>query len=139
MTFKDEEEVIRLANDSKYGLTASIWTNDIDRAKAMAPKIEAGTVSINDCVSSFALCQTPWGGGKESGIGRTHGKFGLMEFVEPRHIHVDGSTNMKKFWWYNYDENRFDMMHQSLKLLFSNTGITALPRVIKDFLNNKPL
>jgi acyl-CoA reductase-like NAD-dependent aldehyde dehydrogenase len=139
MTFKNEEEVINLANDSKYGLTASIWTNDIEKAKSMAPKIEAGTVSINDCVSSFALCQTPWGGGKESGIGRTHGKFGIMEFVEPRHIHVDNATNMKKFWWYGYDENRFDMMHQSLKLLFSNKGISALPRVIKDFLNNKPL
>lgn len=139
MTYKDEEEVIKLANDSKYALTASIWTNDFEKAKEMAPKIEAGTVSINDCVSSFALCQTPWGGSKESGIGRTHGKFGIMEFVEPRHIHIDKAVNMKKFWWYGYDKSSFDMMHQSLNLLFGNNALKALPKVVKDFLNNKSL
>lgn len=139
MTFKNEEEVIRLANDSRFGLTASIWTKDIEKAKLIAPKIEAGTVSINDCVSSFALCQTPWGGGKESGIGRTHGKFGIMEFVEPRHIHVDKAINMKKFWWYGYDQSSFNMMNDSLKVLFSNKGITSLPGVIKDFLKNKSI
>ncbi|MBC7474597.1 MAG: aldehyde dehydrogenase family protein [Candidatus Sericytochromatia bacterium] len=139
MTFKSEEEVIKMANDSKYALTASIWTTDIERAKNMANQIEAGTVSINDCVSTFALCQTPWGGGKESGIGRTHGKFGIMEFVEPKHIHVDKNYNMKKFWWYGYDENRLDLMKQSLKLLFTNGGVTALPQLIKDLMKNKPL
>lgn len=138
MTFKDEQEVIDLANDSKYGLTASIWTKDIEKAKSIAPKIEAGTVSINDCVSSFALCQTPWGGSKESGIGRTHGKFGIMEFVEPRHIHVDNATNMKKFWWFGYDNSSFGMMNQSLNVLFGN-NIKALPKLVKNFMNNKSL
>lgn len=139
MTYRDEEEMIKMANDCKYGLTASIWTKDIEKAQAIAPRIEAGTVTINDCVSSFALCQTPWGGDKESGIGRTHGKFGIMEFVTPRHIHTDKAINMKKFWWYGYDSNKFNLMNDSLKVLFSNKGVISLPKVIKEFLNNKSL
>ncbi len=140
MTFKTEEEVINLANDCKYGLTASIWSKNIEKARSMAPRIEAGTVSINDCITTFALCQTPWGGGKESGIGRTHGKFGMMEFLEPRHIHVDKNYNMKKFWWFGYDENRHDLVKQALKLLFTDgKGVAALPKLLKDFVKNKPL
>ncbi len=139
MTYKNEEEMIKTANDCKYGLSASIWTSDIEKAQRIASIIEAGTVTINDCLSSFALCQTPWGGGKESGIGRTHGKLGMMEFLEPRHIHTDKATNRKKFWWYSYDSNRFTMMNESLKLLFGNNGVTSLPKVIKNFLNSKNL
>ena len=139
MTYKNVEDVIKLANDSKYALTASVWSNNINKAEKIAKKIEAGTVSINDCISTFALCQTPWGGPKESGIGRTHGKLGILEFLEPHHIHVDSNYNMKKFWWYGYDDNRWDMMKQSLNLLFKNNGVTSLPQLIKDFLKNKPL
>jgi acyl-CoA reductase-like NAD-dependent aldehyde dehydrogenase len=139
ITYETEEEVIALANDSKYALTASIWTSDIKKAQKMANQIEAGTVSINDCVSSFALCQTPWGGPKESGIGRTHGKFGFFEFLEPKHVHIDNNINMKRFWWYGYDENRFDMFKQAINLLFTKNKVNALPKLIKDFMNNKTL
>lgn len=140
MTFKTEEEAIKLANDSKYALTASIWTNNISKAKKMASKIEAGTVSINDCLTSFALCQTPWGGPKDSGIGRTHGKIGLMEFLNPKHIHVDKNNQMKKFWWFGYDSARFDMTKRAMKVLYSPVNsISNVPDLVKEFLRNKVL
>lgn len=137
--YSSEDELLEMVNDSKYALTASIWTSDIKKAEQLAKKVEAGTVSINDCVSSFALCQTPWGGPKESGIGRTHGRFGFLEFVEPKHIHIDNNINMKRFWWYGYNENRYDMFKQAINLLFTTNKVNALPKLIKDFMNNKTL
>ncbi len=79
MTFKTDEEAVRLANDSIYGLTASVFTGNLDRGKRIAEQIEAGTVMVNEVVYTHALAQTPWGGVKQSGYGRTHGSLGLLE------------------------------------------------------------
>ena len=73
MTFKTDEEAVRLANDSIYGLTASVFTGDFDRGKRIAEQIDAGTVMVNEVVYTHAVAQTPWGGVKQSGYGRTHG------------------------------------------------------------------
>lgn len=126
MTFKDEEEAVRLANDCRYGLTASIWTKDIQRGLRLARRIEAGTVSINENVYTYALAQTPWGGPKESGIGRTHGKLGLLELVEPKHIHVNRVTRIKDFWWYSYDKAKFGLLKSLANVLFSKGIISRL-------------
>src|SRR6185369_10665743 len=83
MTFKTDDEAVRLANDSIYGLTASIFTTDIARGRKLAEQIEAGTVMVNEVVYTHALGQTPWGGVKQSGYGRTHGRLGLLELVTP--------------------------------------------------------
>lgn len=102
MTFRNEAEAIRLAGDSPYGLTASIWTRDIARGERMARELKTGTVTINEVTYTFALPQTPWGGPKESGVGRTHGRMGLMDVVESRHIHINRLTAIKSPWWYPY-------------------------------------
>jgi succinate-semialdehyde dehydrogenase/glutarate-semialdehyde dehydrogenase len=101
MPFSDEWQAIKLANDTAYGLTASIWTCDVKAAEGMAREISAGTVMINDCVFTHALPGTPWGGCKQSGFGRSHSRFGLMEFVMPLHVHTN-STTRKDIWWYPY-------------------------------------
>ncbi|MCL4478032.1 MAG: aldehyde dehydrogenase family protein [Deltaproteobacteria bacterium] len=103
MGFKTEEDAIKLANDSRYALTASVWSKDIKRAEAIARQLVAGTVTINDHIMTYGIPETPWGGSKESGFGRTHSDIGLMEFVEPIHIHVDRAWIKKKPWWYPYD------------------------------------
>lgn len=83
MKVKDEVEAIRLANDSIYGLGASIWSNDIERAERIGHQIEASTIIVNDTLAQFAVPLLPFGGIKQSGYGRTHGKEGLIQFTRP--------------------------------------------------------
>ena len=75
--FDADEEAVRLANDSDFGLAASVWTRNRRRGEAMAAKIKAGTVMLNDMISCFGIAEAPHGGFKQSGIGRTHGEIGL--------------------------------------------------------------
>lgn len=102
MTFKTEAEAIELANDSVYGLTASVWTRNIAKGKQIAELIHAGTVMVNEVVYTHGITQTPWGGIKESGYGRTHGRMGLLELVSPQHIHVNRMSFLPDLWWFRY-------------------------------------
>src|SRR5213078_3778594 len=102
MTFKSDDEALRLANESIYGLTASVWTRDIARGKRLAERIEAGTVMVNEAVYTHALAQTPWGGVKQSGYGRTHGRLGLLELVSTQHVHINRLSFMPDLWWFRY-------------------------------------
>lgn len=102
MTFKTEDEAIELANDSVYGLTASVWTKDIARGRRIAERIEAGTVMVNEVVYTHGIAQTPWGGVKDSGYGRTHGRMGLLELVHPQHIHINRLSFLPDLWWFRY-------------------------------------
>ncbi|KAJ9211061.1 hypothetical protein DTO166G4_7352 [Paecilomyces variotii] len=86
-TFKDEEEVIEMANDTMYGLSASVFTKDIVRAMRISSELKAGTVSINS--GTMPTMSTPFGGFKQSGFGRESGKNGLMEYLEPKTILID--------------------------------------------------
>jgi succinate-semialdehyde dehydrogenase/glutarate-semialdehyde dehydrogenase len=95
------EEAVRLANDSEYGLTASAWTRDPALARRLQGELQAGVVTVNDCVSSFGEPAAPWGGIKHSGLGRTHGRLGLREMVQPKYVSAEfgGGTAL---WWYPY-------------------------------------
>jgi succinate-semialdehyde dehydrogenase/glutarate-semialdehyde dehydrogenase len=101
-TFKTEEEAIGLANDSEFGLTASVWTRDIGKGQRVAKQIEAGSVCVNEVLYTHGIGQTPWGGFKNSGRGRTHGLEGLMELVQPQHIHVNRLAILPNAWWMPY-------------------------------------
>ena len=101
-TFRTEEEAIALANDSEFGLTASVWTKDLVKGKRVAENIEAGSVCVNEVLYTHGIGQTPWGGFKNSGRGRTHGHEGLMELVQPQHIHVNRLAILPDAWWMPY-------------------------------------
>jgi succinate-semialdehyde dehydrogenase/glutarate-semialdehyde dehydrogenase len=101
-TFKTEEEAIRLANDSEFGLTASVWTRDLEKGKRVAEQIEAGSVCVNEVLYTHGIGQTPWGGFKNSGRGRTHGREGLMELVQPQHVHINRLAILPNAWWLPY-------------------------------------
>ncbi|HXG84981.1 MAG TPA: aldehyde dehydrogenase family protein, partial [Pyrinomonadaceae bacterium] len=103
--FKTEDEAIEFANDSDFGLTASVWTRDLRRGRRVAEKILAGTITVNEVLYTHGIAQTPWGGFKQSGYGRTHGKMGLMELIAPQHIHVNRFTFLPNVWWFGYSEN----------------------------------
>ncbi len=104
-TFRTEEEAVKLANDSEFGLTASVWTRDLSKGKRIAERIEAGTVCVNEVLYTHGIGQTPWGGFKNSGNGRTHGIEGLMELVQPQHIHINKLAILPNAWWMPYGTN----------------------------------
>jgi acyl-CoA reductase-like NAD-dependent aldehyde dehydrogenase len=115
----DEEEAVRLANDSHLGLMAYVFSQDRARARRLAERIEAGTVMINDVLSSYACPETPWGGVKASGIGRTHSALGLRDFCQTRHVNVDRlSLGKREVWWYPYKQTTYDWLLRGARLLF---------------------
>ncbi|MFZ0546890.1 MAG: aldehyde dehydrogenase family protein, partial [Candidatus Promineifilaceae bacterium] len=84
MSVKDEEEAIRLANDSDYGLSASVWSRDHERAERVAHQLEVGSVNINDTISHYPVSLLPFGGVKQSGSARTHGEGEVLQFTQMR-------------------------------------------------------
>ena len=97
-----EEEAITRANDSPFGLAASVWTKDAERGEAIAARLRAGAVMVNDAISYFGIAEAPHGGCRASGWGRTHGKAGLLEMVQSKYVDVDKMPRREKPWWYRY-------------------------------------
>jgi len=118
MAFDNDDEAVRLANDSEYGLAASIWTRDSQRGAGLARRIHAGTVMVNDVISCFAISEAPHGGMKASGLGRTHGRFGLEEMVRLKYLDIDRMPGMKKVWWHGYGESFRRQMEGFLDMQF---------------------
>ncbi|CEL11101.1 hypothetical protein ASPCAL14208 [Aspergillus calidoustus] len=86
-TFKDEEEFLRMANDSEFGLMAGVFTQDINRAMRLSAGLDSGVVGIN-CVSYINI-QAPFGGTKQSGIGREHSHYALRSYTEPKTVLIN--------------------------------------------------
>lgn len=120
MKFSNIDEAIRLANDSYLGLTASVWTKSNKQGERIAQQIKAGVVTINDHLMSHGLAETPWGGFKQSSIGRTHGKLGFDEMTQPQVIVKDILPLVKKnLWWHPFSKNLYDGLIGLINLLYS--------------------
>jgi succinate-semialdehyde dehydrogenase/glutarate-semialdehyde dehydrogenase len=126
MAFDTDDEAVQLANDSEYGLAASVWTKDRSRAEAIAKQIQAGTVMINDAIACFGISEAPHGGVKASGIGRTHGRYGIEEMVRLKYIDSDRLAGVKKVWWYGYGEIFTRQMESFADFMFANRLLTRL-------------
>jgi acyl-CoA reductase-like NAD-dependent aldehyde dehydrogenase len=100
--FASEDEAVRLANDSPFGLGASVWTRDRERARRVGARLEAGTVWTNDTAYSYGTGQASWGGVKNSGIGRTHSKHGLYDCARLKFVDADRGR-VPVPWWFPYD------------------------------------
>ena len=97
--YNNEDEAVALANDSTYGLGGGVWSRDKERALQVAKRLRTGTVWINEwhLISERA----PFGGYKQSGIGREFGMDGLKEYTEAKHVHVDELGSREKKFWYD--------------------------------------
>lgn len=132
MKFNSYEEAINLANDSNLGLTGSVWTKSTKLGNEIALRINAGVITINDHLMSHGLSETPWGGIKESGIGRTHGKIGFDEMTYPKVIVKDVLPFVKRnLWWHPYDYNVFAGLKGMLNFLYSKSFSSKIAGLIK--------
>jgi acyl-CoA reductase-like NAD-dependent aldehyde dehydrogenase len=101
---RSADEAIELANDSDFGLSASVWTGDSERGKAIASQLKAGSVMVNDVASYYGICEAPHGGSGASGWGRAHSRLGLLEMVRVKYVDVDRMPRTPKSWWFGYSE-----------------------------------
>ncbi|MFH1528142.1 MAG: aldehyde dehydrogenase family protein [Bacteroidota bacterium] len=137
MKFKNIDEAIKLANDSTYGLTGSVWSRNRKKAKKIAEQINAGAVLINDHLMSHGLAETPWGGFKDSGGSRSHGEFSFNSMTQTQVI-VDDllSFTKKELWWHPFSKKLFDGLKGILEFQFSTsiekkvTGLTAFLKIV---------
>jgi succinate-semialdehyde dehydrogenase/glutarate-semialdehyde dehydrogenase len=134
MTFRTDEEAVRLANDSVYGLTAAVFTSDMARGRRLAEQIDAGTVMVNEVVYTHAVAQTPWGGVKQSGYGRTHGRLGMLELVTPQHIHVNRVPWVPDVWWFRYTAGAANLFRGFARHFTTGSPLNSsllLPQIIR--------
>jgi acyl-CoA reductase-like NAD-dependent aldehyde dehydrogenase len=117
-TFKTVDEAVRKTNASRYGLLASVITRNPSLGEDVARRLEVGTVTVNEVTYTAGLGETPWGGVKESGFGRSHSDIGLYEFVNVRHIHKPRSRFFvfKSFWWFPYTSYQYAAFRQMFNL-----------------------
>lgn len=140
MTFTTDEEAVALANDSTYGLTACVFTRDIARGRRVAEQIDAGTVMINEVVYTHAVAQTPWGGVKQSGYGRTHGRLGLLELVSTQHIHVNALPVLSDVWWFPYTKQAGELFRGFARHFTTGSVLSSsllLPQIIRRYLDRR--
>jgi len=100
---KNAEEAVALANDSPFGLSASVWTKDRRRGRRIAESLRAGAVMVNDVASYFGMAEAPHGGHGLSGWGRAHSRIGLLEMVRVKYVDVDLLPRWPKAWWFGYN------------------------------------
>jgi acyl-CoA reductase-like NAD-dependent aldehyde dehydrogenase len=121
ITVDSEEEAIRLANDSQFGLGASVWTKDRGKGERIASQIQSGMVWINDHSFSHGACQCSWGGVKDSGLGRSHSKFGFYECVNVKLVSWEPGWT-RDSWWQPYDRDVGNAFRASAQLLYGRNG-----------------
>ena len=98
----DADEAVARANDSDFGLSATVWSRDSARATAIAARLECGSVAVNDVLVNVGIPAVPHGGSKQSGSGRMHGKAGLAAYVRTKSIAVDRFTSWRQPQWFSY-------------------------------------
>jgi delta 1-pyrroline-5-carboxylate dehydrogenase len=123
MHVKDADEALRLANDSPYGLNASVWTRDRAKGEQLAAQVEAGLTTVNDVIVGFGVTDAPSGGLKESGIGKRHGAPGIRRFCHEQVVISDrfGFLSLRREpTWYPYTAQTERVLARVVGVLFSS-------------------
>jgi succinate-semialdehyde dehydrogenase/glutarate-semialdehyde dehydrogenase len=119
MKYKDDDEAVARANNSKYGLNAYVFTRSKERGRRLAERLEAGTVMVNEVLITHGLGETPWGGVKKSGMGRVHSDDGLRHLCVPYHINYNlvPQPPVSPFWQ-PYRWRIFQVLWGGVKFMF---------------------
>jgi acyl-CoA reductase-like NAD-dependent aldehyde dehydrogenase len=118
MKVRDEEEAIRLANDTPYGLQASVYTKDIDRGERVARRIQAGAVVVNDANANYLALEAPMGGWKQSGLGVRHGADGIKKYCRRQTIVLTRFAMKKDLYFFPYGKGKSEFLVRLLRLLY---------------------
>lgn len=126
MSFNDENEVISRANNSPYGLSASVWSHDLKRCDRVARALEVGNVSINNVMLTEGNHYLPFGGQKNSGIGRYKGVHGLRSFCNMKSILIDSDSKKIEANWFPYSKKKYQLFSKMTDGAFSGGLINFL-------------
>src|SRR3954469_21049100 len=118
MKVRDEEEALRLANDSRYGLNSSVWTKDIEKGERIASQIEAGSTCVNDAVANYVAQELPFGGVRESGIGVRHSPAGIRKYCHAHSILVTRFAMKREMYWFPFSKRNAKILERILVLLY---------------------
>ena len=127
-SFRSEEEVVALANDSSYGLSASVWSADLRRAERVARRLVTGNVSINNVMVTEGNHALPFGGTRRSGFGRYKGEFGLYAFSNLKAIMVEPSSSKIEANWFPYGAEKYRLFQELIRAIFGGSGLLGLLR-----------
>src|SRR4051795_7038753 len=118
MKVRDADEAVRMANDSRYGLSASVFTGSASEGEAIARRIEAGAVNVNDVLTNYFAMGVPMGGWKDSGIGFRHASYGMKKFVRPESIVIPRIKQGKRDpLWFPYTSMRRKLVNRVNRMI----------------------
>jgi acyl-CoA reductase-like NAD-dependent aldehyde dehydrogenase len=118
MKVRDEDEAVRLANDSPYGLQASVWTRDTAKGERLARLIEAGVVTVNDAQVNYVALELPMGGWKESGLGARHGADGIRKYTKRQALLVTRFAPKRDLHMLPYKARTTKLIERMLRLVY---------------------
>ena len=133
---RDDEEAVRMANRSVFGLSASVWTGNARRGEALAARLETGSVMVNDVVVSFGITEASWTGIKKSGVGWVHGDKGMDEMLNLKYVNRDPQDGTQKFWWFPYTRGTAGGIRAGMVFLHGSglwRKLRVLPEILRSF------
>jgi succinate-semialdehyde dehydrogenase/glutarate-semialdehyde dehydrogenase len=121
MRVRDVEEALAFANDSPYGLNANVWTKSKRRGTQIAKEIDSGCAVVNDCTITYGVTESPFGGIKQSGIGRVNGEQGLLGMCHTRSILIDRVGSRSEILWFPYSARKTAWLKRILRAVWGTS------------------